>query len=259
MFFQAFERPDGTFETRHKPIAIKYLKLWFNIDFFSSLPFQLLELMPKDSGQGNLNWTAHSKWMRIFRLAKLQRMIRLLRLLKLVRLLKQSKSMRNIQKLFQSMNSQARQLVGIFIGILFATHLVGCFWFLLAKEMGFPRDCWVSRAGIIDADISMQYLQSLYWAFQTLTTVGFGDINGKNMQERLFAIMWMLIGIGFYSIMFGNMTNLLDSMDAANKSFQEKISVLKEFRKRTNIHQRLFTKIKRHLETNQKSANNFHD
>jgi len=69
-----------------------------------------------------------------------------------------------------------------------------------------------------------------------LTTVGFGDISGKNMYERLFAIMWMLIGIGFYSIMFGNMTNLLDSMDAANKSFQEKISVLKEFRKRTNIH-----------------------
>ena len=46
MFFQAYERKDGTFETRHKKIAWKYLKMWFWIDMFSSLPFQLLELMP---------------------------------------------------------------------------------------------------------------------------------------------------------------------------------------------------------------------
>jgi len=52
-----------------------------------------------------------------------------------------------------------------------------------------------------------------------LTTVGFGDINGKTVPERIFAIFWMIIGVGFYSIMFGNMNNLLESMDAANKSF----------------------------------------
>ena len=253
MFFQAYERKDGNYEVRHKKIAIRYLWPWFGIDLASSLPFQLLELVPKDDfarhGPG-VAGTEHFKWMRIFRLAKLQRMIRLLRLLKLVRLLKQSKSMRSVQKLFQSMNSQGRQLVWIFTLIIFATHIVGCGWFLLAKEMNFQPQSWVVRQGIVDADVSMKYLQSLYWAFQTLTTVGFGDINGKLWPERLFAIIWMLVGIGFYSVMFGNMTNLLDSMDAANKNFQEKISVLKEFRKRTNIHQRLFTKIKRHLETN---------
>jgi len=105
----------------------------------------------------------------------------------------------------------------------------------------------------------MKYIQSIYWALQTLTTVGFGDINGKTVNERIFAILWMLFGIGVYSILFGNISNLLDSMDAANKVYQEKISILKEFRKRSNLNQRLFYKIKRHLETNQKSANNFQD
>lgn len=238
-------------------IAKRYFKIWFWIDIFSSLPFQLIELFDT-GGSSQKGGTEHMKWLRIFRLAKLQRMVRLLRLLKLVRLLKQSKQMKAISQFF-SMTSGARQLVTIFISILFTTHLIGCFWFLMAKEWGFHPDCWVVRQGIENADIGMQYLQSIYWAFQTLTTVGFGDINGKTMEERIFAIGWMLVGIGFYSIMFGNMTNLLDSMDAANKSFQEKISVLKEFRKRTNINQRLFTKIKRHLETNQKSANNFQD
>jgi hypothetical protein len=83
-----------------------------------------------------------------------------------------------------------------------------------------------------------------------LTTVGFGDINGKTKYERAFAIVWMILGIAFFGIMFGNMTNLLDSLDQANKSFQEKIAVLKEYRTRTNIKPRLYSKIRRHLETN---------
>jgi hypothetical protein len=126
--------------------------------------------------------------------------------------------MRAISALFK-FTSGGRQLITIFMTIIFATHLVGCFWFLVAKEGEFKPSSWVVRQGIQDEPASMKYLQSVYWAFQTLTTVGFGDINGKNVEERIFAIAWMLLGIGFYSIMFGNMTMLLDSMDAANKSF----------------------------------------
>lgn len=67
----------------------------------------------------------------------------------------------------------------------------------------------------------------------------------------------MLFGIGVYSILFGNMSNLLEQLDAANKVYQDKLALLKEFRKRTELKSRLFSKIKRHLETNQKSSNNF--
>jgi hypothetical protein len=53
------------------------------------------------------------------------------------------------------MTSGARQLVGIFISILFTTHLVGCFWFLLAKESGYRPSSWVVRQGIQGADLGM--------------------------------------------------------------------------------------------------------
>jgi hyperpolarization activated cyclic nucleotide-gated potassium channel 2 len=118
---------------------------------------------------------------------------------------------------------------------MFVTHLVGCFWYLLAKESGYSPNTWVVRAGIQNDDVTMKYTRSIYWALQTLTTVGFGDINGKTVNERIFAILWMLFGIGVYSILFGNMSNLLESMDAANKVYQEKIAILKEFRKRSNL------------------------
>jgi hypothetical protein len=127
----------------------------------SSLPLQLLEIF--DVGD-NSNSAEHLKWFRIFRIAKLQRLIRLLRLLKLIRLLKQNKQMRAISALFK-FTSGGRQLLTIFMTIIFATHLVGCFWFLVAKENEFKPSSWVVRQGIQDEASSMKYLQSVYWAF----------------------------------------------------------------------------------------------
>ena len=98
---------------------------------------------------------------------------------------------------------------------------------------------------------------SFYWAFQTLTTVGFGDFNGKTIEERIFAILWMIFATAFYSYTIGNMTNLIATVDSSGEELQEKLSTLKEFKKRTNMPLRMFNKIKRHLENNQKSSNNF--
>lgn len=63
----------------------------------------------------------------------------------------------------------------------------------------------------------------------------------------------MIFGIGFYSYTIGNMTNLIASMDSKSEQLQEKLAVLKEFKKRTQMPNRLFLKIKRHIENNSKT------
>jgi len=50
------------------------------------------------------------------------------------------------------------------------------------------------------------YIVSYYWALQTLTTVGFGDITSYNAIEHVFASIWMICGVGFYSYIIGAMT-----------------------------------------------------
>lgn len=47
--------------------------------------------------------------------------------------------------------------------------------------------------------------------------MGFGDINAKTSEERIFAIVWMIFGIAFYSYTIGNMTNLIASMDSSSE------------------------------------------
>jgi hypothetical protein len=48
---------------------------------------------------------------------------------------------------------------------------------------------------------------ALYWAFQTVTTVGYGDFGCANMSEYIFTIGWMIAGVIFYSILVASVTS----------------------------------------------------
>jgi hyperpolarization activated cyclic nucleotide-gated potassium channel 1 len=67
---------------------------------------------------------------------------------------------------------------------------------------------------MIDWSKSYQYLVSLYWAFQTITTVGFGDITPVLFAEFQFTLFWMTIGIQFYALLAANMLNFFSEADA---------------------------------------------
>ena len=69
----------------------------------------------------------------------------------------------------------------------------------------------------------------------------------------------MILGIAFYSYVIGNMTNLVANLDADQEEVNAKLSLLKEFKARTSLPMSMFSKIRRHLENNQKSQNSFHE
>ena len=63
------------------------------------------------------------------------------------------------------------------------------------------------------ADRRTSYITALYWAFTTLTTVGFGDIVPSTNIERLFAMFVMLMGSVIYATIFGNVSLLVQNFD----------------------------------------------
>ena len=226
-FTSAFDRRDGQVETRHRKIANRYFKGWFFIDLISTLPTQLLEV--EWGSDVDFEDATNVKLMRLARIPRIYKILRLLRLLKMLRFLSQNKQISKFTELFQ-LQGGSQQLVIVATGVLFLTHTTACLWFMQSKLNDFPCDSWVTLEGIVESPVSMQYTQAAYWALQTITTVGFGDISPKNPSERIFAIIWMIIGVAFYSYAIGNMTNLIATMDASNEELQAKLSILKEFK-----------------------------
>ncbi|CDW89227.1 cation channel family protein [Stylonychia lemnae] len=257
-FFSAYEDKKMGVEVRHKYIAIAYIKSWFFLDLMSCVPIQLMEVQYDEAGGQKKQQTSSVKLLRLTRLPRLYRLIRILRLFKMLRLFKQQSSMK---RLFDSikMNAGIVRMISVTITVFFLVHLVGCFWFLSAKLDDFNPDTWVVRFGYLDKDPSVQYLASIYWALQTLTTVGFGDIYAKTIPEKVIAILWMIFGVGFYSFTIGNLSQIIASIDTQSALLSQKLSILSEFSKRTNLPTDVMFRIRRHLENNNKHQNNLEE
>lgn len=56
-------------------------------------------------------------------------------------------------------------------------------------------------------------LQGIWWAFQTVTTIGYGDTVPITLLGRIVAIVVMLLGIGLFSLLTANFSSFLIAKD----------------------------------------------
>jgi len=146
------------------------------------------------------------------------RLYRLMRILRLFKIMAFFKGNEQLMKFFDrfKLNSGMLRMAKITAGVFFMVHLMSCFWFLSAKFTDFEFESWVAQRGIQDRENAYLYLTSLYWALQTITTVGYGDITVLTNTELILSVIWMIFGVGFYSFTIGNLSSVLASID--NKS-----------------------------------------
>jgi hypothetical protein len=73
------------------------------------------------------------------------------------------------------------------------------------------------------------YILSVYWACQTLTTVGYGEFGSHNTYEIFISIGWMGLGVMFYSILVGTLTSVIVEEVFAAGNLVKKIKAVESF------------------------------
>jgi hypothetical protein len=62
---------------------------------------------------------------------------------------------------------------------------------------------------INDMPPSEQYLTSVYFTVTTITTVGYGDISGSSISEKIFCVIIMLVGVMSFSFFSGSLASII--------------------------------------------------
>lgn len=69
------------------------------------------------------------------------------------------------------------------------------------------------RLNYTDERDSVIYIASMYFVLTTFTTVGFGDISGVTVAERIYCIALSLIGAVAFSFAISSLSSMLSALD----------------------------------------------
>ena len=235
------EKQERMVVTDARRIAYHYIKGWFVIDVVSTIPIDtIIELTQYASTSAaevqslrscSSLTESPSREDSNLRSTMMLRVLRLVRLLKLFRTLKLALLFRRLDDAV-NINPAVFKMARLLAYILLLAHLSACSWFGIFKPVvdggSEPvANNWIEAyastqlvpklADAIRGDMLTQYTSSLYWAFTTLTTVGYGDIVPKNVSEMWFVIMMEFVGLIVFSIAIAQLTNIVDNFSARKK------------------------------------------
>lgn len=75
----------------------------------------------------------------------------------------------------------------------------------------------------------VNFIHSLWWAFVTSTTVGYGDISPESVVGRLTAMVLMLTGIGLFGALTSTITSFfMVNNDEEGEEYKEEIKELND-------------------------------
>ncbi|KAL3667215.1 hypothetical protein V7S43_007450 [Phytophthora oleae] len=239
-FITGLQLPTGEVSYSFLVIVKAYLRGWFTVDFFSTLPF---ESLAKLFGVGN---NAHAALLS----AKLLRGLKVLRLFKLARIRRLGKVFANLEDAVYT-NQSLVSLAKLALTMLFIAHLVACLWYAVGRsdsEKSWVISISLDPAGHANDTDSLQYVRSVYWAIVTMTTIGYGDIVAHSNTERLLNIAVMAVGVSFFGYVIGTISTLVTNLDVAAARYDERMTVVKEYIISRSMPKYIGNKIRYHFE-----------
>ena len=265
-FCTAYVLPTGEEVVSPRVIRWHYLKTWFILDFVSAIPFEVINMISGAGSMAALNLLKAPRLLRLGKIARMLDQMSGASYIRIVKLLvaffilahwiacgwfylgryqKYGNEWTGSNWLVRNNMCQSYLDGGNPYEI---NHIQHCVprnhedWLEVGNEWPIDGinaadsalDVDRSNPGLAktnkvlsDADFRSQYWTSLYWAFTTLTTVGFGDITPATNGEKMYTMVVMVLGAVIYATIFGNVALVIQSLDHAYSRARARTEVVK--------------------------------
>ncbi|CDW81481.1 UNKNOWN [Stylonychia lemnae] len=189
----------------------------------------------------------------IYRTPRLLRLFKIARMLKMLKLLRVFKVQKYLMKVEEHIVTDFMNMLITFfqlaLKIIFISHWLACFFWSIGKNcMDDVEICWINDAGVQDDEVVSQYTTSLYWAFTTMITVGYGDITPMTTNERLYAMVAMIVASASFSFTLNTISTLVSRYNLLARNYKEKMNFVTQFMLSKQVPGDLRMRIRRYLE-----------
>jgi len=220
-------------------IAWHYLTTWFVIDLVSILPFELLIFIFDKKGK---NTSASAQEIVVGRLRFL-RVVRCLRLLKMMRVFRASRIMERWQNDL-SISQHKITMVKFMLVLIIAGHWMACLWGLVGLMEEGPIT-WVEEEKKKGFHLAIElYVAALHWSIMTLTSIGYGDIVGMTVPERVVGIIAMLFAGCLWANVIGGFSAAAASLDKRRLEFNTNMDELNQVMQEHNLPQKMRSRLR---------------
>lgn len=203
----------------------------FTVDFQSVLPIDLLVILGVQINNAVTGTGSASGILGIsplwFYLLRCNRLIRVYRIGKYVEIIKQGP---RTQKVIEHFSGSFLQILLMICVMGVVLHFAGCGWMLISLVgEDITNTNWTKADTFVFSGSLSRHLRSLYFAYVTAATVGYGGILPTNSYEMTYIIFYIMLGTTSYLAVLASLTLIADNYSAAFLEHQRKMTVVNHF------------------------------
>ena len=149
------------------------------------------------------------------------------------------------------------QIFILMIKILYVAHILACIFNLLSNTLItnlYFSTSWLIESNLMDAEWIDKYINAYYWAITTLATVGYGDIAPKNIIEKLYCMLVMLLGGGMFAYNINKLNSIFGDISKNHREYMLNLKILNQMI-RKNLNSELQNKVRNYFHYINKTEN----
>ena len=164
-----------------------------------------------------------------------------------------SKLKKLLQKFDELVVSDSMDLLVTFVNltikIIVIAHYMACiFYYIGNEELKTNKRGWVLGRDLHKKGFKTKYITSMYWAFTTMSAVGYGDITPSTRDEMLVTITCMITSCGTFAYIVNRIGTVVMEFNQISDQFKERMMYVNRVMMKRPMPRGLRIKIRRYLD-----------